>query len=72
MELVRVIALSFADDGKRVKVYLALMAQQFEHCIFVNVVCLDLLSFICLSGLCSRVHGGRSTCWNATAASWYS
>lgn len=67
MELVRVIALSFADDGKRVKVccfwhWLVATKQYLSH----------LNPLFSLEGLCPRIYGGRCTCRNAIAACWYS
>lgn len=63
MELVRVLSLSFADDGKRIKVYVyPFWVTQF------NMAFVKLNRVLFIIGLCSRVYGGRCTCRNAIAA----
>lgn len=62
MELVRTIALSFADDGRRVKV-ISLISLKDQS------ACTHHLKFY-LQGMHSRIHGGRCTFWNATSACW--
>lgn len=66
MELVRNLALSFADDGKRVKV---LYMPNLHICKRCLSVCIRLPVFV---GLCARVDGRRSSKWNATSACWNS
>lgn len=62
MELIRTIALSFADDGRRVKV-ISLISLK------TRVLVPNHLTFY-LQGMHTRIHGGRCTFWNATAACW--
>lgn len=68
MELVRELSLSFADDGKRVKVLIfATLAYIIGLSLSLSLTQHDAID---LSGLCSRLHGGRCICWYSTSAGW--
>ena len=74
MELVRVLALSFADDGKRVKVYSLskLLFVKQCTCIIYQVTILSLCRFV-FKGLWGRVHSQGCHCsLQELARSWSS
>lgn len=77
MELVRVLALNFADDGKRIKVNLSRLLQFWFLLILLSCnyklsskkkICWVLR--IIFTGMCARVYGRGSPCRDAITACW--